>query len=763
MGFAPMSILEILNFIKWLCPCFAISFLMRPYLRVRNLRFFDGGFSLSFGLGTALSFFCSWVASAVLSFPFDERCMFVLLLLGALPAAGVLYKCRKTGNAKRVLLELYFHDLKGFAIGFLAFCLLLAAMVWIRGFIPEITPTTEKYMDFGFVEAIWRQKSAIPEDIWYSGKTLNYYYLGHACTAYLCRLSAVLPDYGYTFMLSTVFAACALMTFSIAQGFLCALFCAGESKQDADQKQNETGEQVRSGGRLFGRRTAAAIGGIFASLASCLAGNGHYLCHGILLPLVSKLTKQDLKYRPEGYFFADSTVYVGAWPDLPDKGKNEFIAYSVILGDLHAHYLNLLFVLPFLAIALDYAIDPERKTFAKRMLDTRYLLLAVLLSLFMGTNYWDFPIYFVIAGALILFHDLNLYVFSLPCGEVWRRTDSDGSCRAGSRAPVAFLKLFGEVLVRGAAIFAIAKLLAYPFESRFIKMASKIRLAQNHTQLYKFAILWGLPFAICIGLLVFLFVTCRNETQKKLQNMLPLLAILAVILCAIGLTLVPEVIYVEDIYGEAYARFNTMFKLTYQAFLLLAIASGIAVGVFWKKKKLAFAVPTAVIILLLCGFFIVGLKQFAGNVFEASRRKGADVCDFLYTDGELYAEMSAIHVIREDGREHVRILEAAGESYQPDCKVSVMTGACTYAGWGVHEWMWRGSWDVVGLRFTELGHFYQDGDPVYCRDFVNLHQIDYIFVGPRECAKYAVDLSGFSDLGEEIILSEDGYRLYRID
>ena len=92
-----------------------------------------------------------------------------------------------------------------------------------------------------------------------------------------------------------------------------------------------------------------------------------------------------------------------------------------------------------------------------------------------------------------------------------------------------------------------------------------------------------------------------------------------------------------------------------------------------------------------------------------------------------------------------------------------MTGACTYAGWGVHEWMWRGSWDVVGLRFTELGHFYQDGDPVYCRDFVNLHQIDYIFVGPRECAKYAVDLSGFSDLGEEIILSEDGYRLYRID
>ena len=39
-------------------------------------------------------------------------------------------------------------------------------------------------------------------------------------------------------------------------------------------------------------------------------------------------------------------------------------------------------------------------------------------------------------------------------------------------------------------------------------------------------------------------------------------------LCAIGLIIIPELVYVRDIYEESYARSNTMFKLTYQAFVL---------------------------------------------------------------------------------------------------------------------------------------------------------------------------------------------------
>lgn len=39
-------------------------------------------------------------------------------------------------------------------------------------------------------------------------------------------------------------------------------------------------------------------------------------------------------------------------------------------------------------------------------------------------------------------------------------------------------------------------------------------------------------------------------------------------LCAIGLVAIPELVYVRDIYENGNARANTMFKLTYQAYIM---------------------------------------------------------------------------------------------------------------------------------------------------------------------------------------------------
>ena len=42
-------------------------------------------------------------------------------------------------------------------------------------------------------------------------------------------------------------------------------------------------------------------------------------------------------------------------------------------------------------------------------------------------------------------------------------------------------------------------------------------------------------------------------------------------LCAAGLVLIPELVYVRDIYENGNARANTMFKLTYQAYIMFAM------------------------------------------------------------------------------------------------------------------------------------------------------------------------------------------------
>ena len=52
------------------------------------------------------------------------------------------------------------------------------------------------------------------------------------------------------------------------------------------------------------------------------------------------------------------------------------------------------------------------------------------------------------------------------------------------------------------------------------------------------------------------------------------LFVITIGLCAFGLVLIPEILYIEDIYSGDYKRANTMFKLTYQAFIMFGISFG---------------------------------------------------------------------------------------------------------------------------------------------------------------------------------------------
>ena len=55
---------------------------------------------------------------------------------------------------------------------------------------------------------------------------------------------------------------------------------------------------------------------------------------------------------------------------------------------------------------------------------------------------------------------------------------------------------------------------------------------------------------------------------------MPDLFVVVMGLCAIGLIAIPEFVYVRDIYENGHARANTMFKLTYQAYMLFGMTMG---------------------------------------------------------------------------------------------------------------------------------------------------------------------------------------------
>ena len=63
-------------------------------------------------------------------------------------------------------------------------------------------------------------------------------------------------------------------------------------------------------------------------------------------------------------------------------------------------------------------------------------------------------------------------------------------------------------------------------------------------------------------------------------------------------------------------------------------------------------------------------------------------------------------MINEDASRRVHIMEENGDSYKPESKIAVFTGASNVGGWYVHEWMWHNEADTIQERRDEISKFY---------------------------------------------------------
>src|SRR5699024_5685369 len=112
--------------------------------------------------------------------------------------------------------------------------------------------------------------------------------------------------------------------------------------------------------RIGWKRSLPAVTGAVAGISVSIAGNMHYVVYGQILPLIQKLTGEETT----GYWFPDATRYIGYNPDVDDKTIHEFPCYSFVLGDLHAHVVNVMFVLLFLGILYAWIRTVHSQDFA---------------------------------------------------------------------------------------------------------------------------------------------------------------------------------------------------------------------------------------------------------------------------------------------------------------------------------------------------------------------------------------------------------------
>lgn len=581
------------------------------------------------------------------------------------------------------------------------FLALMLFWIWVIGFRPE-AQGTEKYMDYGFIASLNRSTKMPAPDIWHSGDPINYYYGGQYFTVYLMKLTFTDPAYGYNAMRALTASLTGILPFSLVYHLLRERF---------------------RGGTARGSRVLPAVGGAIALAAVSLAGNLHYVLYG-LFGKVFRLSGY------EDYWFPASTRYIGHNPENDDQCIHEFPSYSSVLGDLHAHYINLIFVFLFLGILAVWMLrelsenrppltDAQpasaggahagKRIFRilRESFSLPFIILTVLDGMFRFTNFWDYVIY--------------LTVLFFACVTV-----AIPDFRAGKKKRAVRI-----LIVRMAAAVLIGFLAALPFTVGFVSPVSSIVAVKNQTPLYQFAVLWALP----VTMAVFFFVTRFTGDRKKLRDDA---FFLMLVICAIGLICIPEIVYVRDIYEQTSARANTMFKLTYQAFVQFGLLFGYALPVMFSEKgrvkKGVSAVLLALLGLTVC-YFPYAVSCWFGNITETENRDGLDATAFL--SSEYPDDAGVIDWLNENVSGSPVVLESFGDSYSENCRVSAMTGLPTVEGWYVHEWLWRGDTEEQNQRIADVTELYTTDNAERAKELIRKYQISYIVVGSCERAQFA--------------------------
>ena len=779
-GISDMFLLgsDMLAFMQWWLVIFGLGLVFLPLSILLFSNLSDRGYLFSKTIGIAITGYTMWFLSSIKLMKFSS--LSSILVVGFWIIFNILiviYK-RKFTNDKQFLSSYVKKDSMGIIITEeVLFFAVFLFFTYIRGFKPEAYGT-EKFMDYGFMTSMMRSDYMPPQDFWFSGTPLNYYYVGQFLATFLTRLSFVDVSIGYNLMLMMIAAFAFMLPFSLAYNLIIRFGSIDEKKP----------------------RISAIISGILAGLAVCVAGNMHYPIYKWIKPTIHRI-KDDV-IVPYSYWFPDATRYIGYNPETNDKTIHEFPAYSFILGDLHAHVINILFVLTVLAILLSwlYGQTARRGVYSfnkynkkkdkkdkiikkhnenndnynevlKETLNPSIIVIAFFLGLFHTTNFWDLPIYFVVSGAIILFSNLIVYGFKLK--SLWM---------TGLQAIVIIL---------------ISELMALPFTINFDQISARPILVKNNTPFYQLMVLWGLPIFTVTAFFIITILdyvdkknALRTNSIKKKQRsgpgvkgtqrqkvgtliktymeLLPDtdLFVITIGLCAMGLVLIPELVYVEDIYSGDYKRANTMFKLTYQAFIMFGICFGyIFVRLLKYGRKTGQKVVAVISIFtfsLTLPYSVNAVNSWYGNIFDKDGFEGLDATAFMKEDFK--DDYLATKWLNDNVSGTPVVLEANGFSYTDYQRVSVITGLPTVMGWYTHEQLWKSEpsktnemvLSIINRRSQDIETVYTSEDESLVRDIIEKYNISYIYVGSLEEEKYQyINHELLGGLGEVVFENPD--------
>ncbi|MCX8008496.1 MAG: DUF2298 domain-containing protein [Patescibacteria group bacterium] len=798
----------------WWSVLFLIGLAAFPLTRRLFSSWWDQGYSLSKAVGLAGVTFLSWYFGSVKILPFTQTTivlsMGLLFLLGLLVWNTIKVKqciadtcsligikspfLSKKNSIKKSKEQIPMISFRKFVILELFFLFCLWFWSYIKAFEPDIR-SLEKFMDYGFSQTIINSPYFPPPDMWYAGGTINYYYFGHAVRALLSKLSSIDLAYGYNLMLATLFALCFTMAFSISYQLLAI------SYQHLKVKRK----------KFWG-----VVCGLLGAFLVTMAGNmqtiyaftkGYH--HDDEPPpfwTVMHAPHEFFSKLPESinsYWYANATRFI-------PYTIHEFPSYSFVVSDNHGHVLGIPFALLAIASLLSlFVINPSSGRFL-------YVLYGGLVGILLMTNALDGPIYFGLFCLFILLHQWNwddlltwkwikdkgisvllallgfLFV-TLPFLLNFKSFATGLAVNCPPKilentniGPIVFetvdkcqkSPLWMIWLLWGFFFFCGIAMMLFAFRRR----SSKPFITLEFSPILKFL---TVLFVYSVGLIFFAeFFYFKDIYPAHFRsNTMFKLGYQAFIMCSLmcGYVIVSMIQpMATNNQHSAVKRFGRklffillmpqLFLISiYPFFSVRSYFGGLQVyrslyglqwfereypddfqAMLWLKKQLAASTlqqaasseqQTA-----------NGLQQTTySKQHTANGREGG--VDFLKNLSETDPHVRYTFFTRHLNDIPV-IVEAHGDSYTDYNRISAFAGVPTIIGWGVHEWLWRGTYDVVAPRTEEVTAIYEGQDDEKRRKVLEKYNVKYIAVGSLERKKFqSLNEQAIQAIGQEVFRS----------
>lgn len=842
--------------------CLPLTFIL-----FRNLP--DRGWAFSKALGVIVLVFPVWILLMSLHFLPYSRLFILTITCGLIICSGLAFLKMYKDIVQLARCHLAYIVLT--EIVFLGMMLLLGIL---RSFKPDIH-SFEMFMDEGFVSGIMRSQHFPPNDMWYAGHSINYYYYAHYTIATLAKLLGQPSSVAYNTGISFFYGLTALNLF----GVTCNIVAV--SRKHHPQKLASVTDSVEL--NLFAVSHYGFISVLLALILGNLAATQQWwIEHG------------EIGYRFN--WFTPSRVI--------DNTINEFPAFSFLLSCFHAHVLTLAFTILCIGIAFNYFLEPSGK--GLDLFGTgwqKYLNLCVTSIIIGGLfvmNGWDYPTYMGLSvicillqqslvhkpmlrfallfdclkimgslislsflfylpfylsfiapsqgiglallpnhsplGSELLIYGLFIFVFlSLLVGSVLKRPRS---WRAFA-APLAFAVLPYEAIAdlepdkKKSLEPAFSRDLhsenAWPeHENTLLEavtvqvcVAKKVEASPAMSQQRKRLILLllvaaGISLFLlgCLAILTVLpeYTTCLAGLSLALIGVVLLFYHIenrahafTLLLGAVAFTLIAgcEIFYLKDIFaGGSSQRMNTIFKFYFQAWALLSICAGaglffifegfsslrpLARSMRWLVRGLIGLWGLALLVLVLASMVFpllspinrygstdsTHIQLYLRNTNTLDGMEYLATCQPSDCDYDTSGDYTAIHWLNEHVTGDPVIVEANGDDYHFNGRVSVFTGLPTIINWPGHELQWRINWindpknpgnqQDFNNRGLDIDTIYTNPQPVTVLSTLRHYHVQYIYVGNLERAKYPdVDLTRFSAF-MQTVYHRHGVAIYHIE